>query len=109
MDFHPRANAGPDVEIQLPQNNVTLSGSKSTDDIGISAYKWTYSGCLDIKMTDETTTNVKLSGLKAGLYEILLSVTDTAGQTSYDLVRVRVKPKQSQSKTGILSLTYISV
>jgi hypothetical protein len=32
IDYPPTANAGPDVVIHLPQNEVTLYGNQSTDD-----------------------------------------------------------------------------
>ena len=31
-DYPPTANAGPDIVLFLPQNEVTLNGNKSTDD-----------------------------------------------------------------------------
>jgi dyslexia-associated protein KIAA0319-like protein len=32
IDYPPTANAGPDIVLHLPQNEVTLYGNQSTDD-----------------------------------------------------------------------------
>jgi hypothetical protein len=39
-DYPPKANAGSDVVIHLPQNSVVLYGNLSTDDKGIVSYEW---------------------------------------------------------------------
>jgi len=48
-DYPPRANAGSNVVINLPQNSVTLNGNMSTDDKGIVSYEW-------IKNSDDKLT-----------------------------------------------------
>ena len=40
VDYPPKANAGSNVIIGLPQNSVTLYGNSSTDDKGIASYEW---------------------------------------------------------------------
>lgn len=40
VDYPPKANAGSNVIISLPQNTVTLYGNASTDDKGIDSYEW---------------------------------------------------------------------
>jgi len=40
-DYPPRANAGSNVIISLPQKSVTLYGNSSTDDKKIVSYEWT--------------------------------------------------------------------
>ena len=40
VDYPPKANAGSNVIISLPQNSVTLYGNSSTDDKGIASYEW---------------------------------------------------------------------
>jgi len=39
-DYPPKANAGSDIVIHLPQNSVVLNGNLSTDDKGIISYEW---------------------------------------------------------------------
>lgn len=40
-DYPPEANAGADIIVHLPQNNVTLNGNLSSDDHGITSWEWT--------------------------------------------------------------------
>lgn len=42
-DYPPVANAGPSVVLYLPRNNITLNGSLSSDDKGITSWEWTKS------------------------------------------------------------------
>lgn len=42
-DYPPEANAGNDVIVYLPANNITLNGSMSADDRGIVSWEWTKS------------------------------------------------------------------
>ena len=42
-DYPPEANAGQDVIVYLPRNNLTLNGNLSTDDRGIVSWEWTKS------------------------------------------------------------------
>ena len=49
VDYPPKANAGSNVIVSLPQSAVTLYGNASTDDKGIVSYEW-------IKGSDETLT-----------------------------------------------------
>ena len=43
-DYPPTANAGEDLIIYLPNNQVTLHGNQSSDDHGIVSWEWTRSG-----------------------------------------------------------------
>ena len=49
VDYPPKANAGSNLIVALPQNSVTLYANSSTDDKGIVSYEW-------IKGSDETLT-----------------------------------------------------
>ena len=49
MDYPPKANAGSNVIISLPQKSVTLYGNASTDDKAIVSYEW-------IKKSDDKLT-----------------------------------------------------
>ena len=42
-DYPPEANAGQNVIVYLPCNNLTLNGNLSTDDRGIVSWEWTKS------------------------------------------------------------------
>lgn len=43
VDFPPVANAGPNQEISLPRNSVTVNGNQSSDDYEIVSYEWSLS------------------------------------------------------------------
>ena len=52
-DYPPKADAGSDVVIHLPQDSVILYGNSSTDDKGIKSYEWIKSA--DDKLTADMT------------------------------------------------------
>jgi len=82
----PLANAGPDQTVN-EDTQVTLDGTGSSDNVGITTYTWTF--------TDNTTKTV--TGPKPtytfntpGVYTITLNVTDAAGNWATDTVTVIV-------------------
>jgi parallel beta-helix repeat protein len=83
----PVANAGTNRWIQLG-TVLTLNGTGSTDNVGISNYSWnfTYDG-LNIT-SHENTFNHTFELL--GTYSIILNVTDPAGNWDVDTMRVTV-------------------
>ncbi len=86
----PVADAGPDLEARedVPFN---LSGSRSTDDVGIVSYVWTYKD--DINMALPVTTKgevVEIVLYEPGVYVITLEVTDGDGLTDTDNLTVTV-------------------
>ncbi|XP_045451148.1 dyslexia-associated protein KIAA0319 [Melitaea cinxia] len=94
-DYPPEANAGQDVIIYLPNNNLTLNGSLSTDDHEITSWEWTKSAEDENKAVDMQNTHspyLQLSNLSEGVYTFVLRVTDSSGQTSSADVHVFVKP-----------------
>ncbi|CAG9564693.1 unnamed protein product [Danaus chrysippus] len=94
-DYPPEANAGQDVIIYLPNNNLTLNGSLSTDDHEITSWEWTKSAADENKAVDMQNTHspyLQLSNLSEGVYTFVLKVTDSSGQSSTAEVHVFVKP-----------------
>lgn len=80
--------------LYLPQNNVTLDGSLSTDDHEITAWEWTkdqsdVSKAVD--MQDTRTPTLRLSNLEEGIYTFVLKVTDASNQSNTAKVSVFVK------------------
>ncbi|KPJ18756.1 Dyslexia-associated protein KIAA0319 [Papilio machaon] len=95
IDYPPEANAGQDVIIYLPNNNLTLNGSLSTDDHEITSWEWTKSAEDENKAVDMQNTHspyLQLSNLSEGVYTFVLKVTDSSGQVSTADVHVFVKP-----------------
>ena len=92
QDFPPIADAGDDIEIQLPINKVTLSGDGSSDDIEVVRYQWELlSGdAQTLEIEGEDTANPTVSGLREGPYTFKLTVYDQLGQLDIDEVDITV-------------------
>lgn len=80
--------------LYLPENNVTLNGSLSTDDHEITAWEWTkdpsdVSKAVDMQNT--RTPYLRLSNLEEGIYTFVLKVTDASNQSNTAKVSVFVK------------------
>ncbi len=88
----PVANAGSDIIINLPSTSSTLNGSGSFDSDGIiSTYRWTkISGPLNYNFNDSGLASPTVSGLRTGLYQFQLTVTDNQGATDKDTVKLTV-------------------
>ena len=96
-DYPPKAVAGEDIVIYLPVNNATLNGNQSTDDHEIVTWEWT-----KVKAEGEADLPADISGARSqfltvsnlvqGQYSFVLKVTDEAGQSDEDDVKVYVKP-----------------
>jgi hypothetical protein len=77
----PHAEAGPDQRIERGQN-TTLDGTESTDDVGITRWKWTVTGVGGT--WNFTTPVVVFTPAAAGTYNVTLEVWDAAGRTGTD-------------------------
>jgi hypothetical protein len=90
----PEANAGVDMEVQMPDPAIRLDGLDSYDTDGeIVSYSWSQvSGNAGITITNSTTTTPGIYGVKAGEYIFRLTVIDNDGASSSDDVMVTVLP-----------------
>jgi hypothetical protein len=88
----PVANAGSDIIITLPTNAAILNGSASADPDGsIASYAWSkISGPTQYSIGNTNTATTNVSNLVAGVYSFQLKVTDNAGATALDTVKVTV-------------------
>jgi len=122
MDYPPNANAGEDVIIYYPRSEVTLNGNKSVDDHGIVSWEWTKEKTSDgqeltADITGARTPYLTASHLEQGVYNFLLRVTDSKGQTAEDRVTVYVKPasnlapvaKAGNTQTVSLPVPYVTL
>jgi hypothetical protein len=88
----PVANAGSDFNITLPVNSVNLNATASTDPDGsVTTYLWTkISGPSQFNLGNSGSATTTASNLAAGVYLILLKVTDNQGAISQDTVKIIV-------------------
>ncbi len=87
----PTANAGSNLNITLPTNTVSLSGSGTDPDGTITAYQWIkISGPASSNITNAAAAVTSVTGLTQGVYQFKLIVTDNDGATDTDTVQVTV-------------------
>ncbi|KAL7984462.1 hypothetical protein Chor_003032 [Crotalus horridus] len=104
LDSPPVANAGPDQEISLPQNSVTLNGNQSKDDQKIVSYEWSLSPkskSTVVAMQGVRSPYLQLSSMQEGEYKFQLTVTDLANQKSTAEVTVTVWPGQNKPPAAV--------
>ncbi|AHM59863.1 glycoside hydrolase family protein [Flammeovirgaceae bacterium 311] len=87
----PVANAGPDLNIQLPANSVTINGSGSDADGSVSTYWWTKISGPAAKLSRTTSASMYAYELVAGTYEFELKVTDNDGAVARDRMKLTVR------------------
>jgi hypothetical protein len=96
----PVANAGSSVVIALPANSVTLSGSGSDADGQVVAYQWSQvSGPGSSLIVNPGSAATVVNGLVQGDYIFQLLVTDNAGATGTDTMKVKVTPELTTAQT----------
>ncbi|XP_068951150.1 dyslexia-associated protein KIAA0319 homolog [Petaurus breviceps papuanus] len=102
----PRARASGRHVLVLPNNSITLDGSRSTDDQGIVSYLWIRDGqspaAGDIIHGSDHSASLQLINLVEGVYTFHLKVTDLQGVSDIDTATVEVRP--DPKKTGLVEL-----
>jgi predicted esterase len=89
----PIANAGPNRQITLPANSVTLDGSASSAGPGLTltSYSWTkVSGPASSTIATPNAASTAVNNLTEGIYVFRLTVTDNVGNSSSADVNVTV-------------------
>lgn len=89
-NINPVASAGSDVNIFLPTNLVTLTGSGTDADGTITSFAWTQIAGVAAILSNANTNTLSVSALAAGTYTFRLTVTDNAGGTGISDVNVTV-------------------
>ena len=95
-DDSPSANAGVDRTVDV-NKTAPLSGSVSTDNIGIVNYTWTFDYNGSLVTLYEASPEFFFDIV--GNYTITLNVTDAAGNWDTDSVVIRVIPETEQAPT----------
>ncbi|KAM5158142.1 dyslexia-associated protein KIAA0319 homolog [Mantella aurantiaca] len=92
----PKAHAGGTHVLILPNNSISLDGSKSVDDQGIVSYQWKRDGQSPaagaVMDSSEHKPILQLTNLVEGIYLFHLKVTDTKGESDIDTATVEVRP-----------------
>uniref|UniRef100_G3QUU8 KIAA0319 n=1 Tax=Gorilla gorilla gorilla TaxID=9595 RepID=G3QUU8_GORGO len=103
----PRARAGGRHVLVLPNNSITLDGSRSTDDQEIVSYLWIRDGqspaAGDVIDGSDHGAALQLTNLVEGVYTFHLRVTDSQGALDTDTATVEVQP--DPRKSGLVELT----
>ncbi|HEX6847465.1 MAG TPA: PKD domain-containing protein [Chitinophagaceae bacterium] len=87
----PVANAGSDIEINLPLNSADLNGSASYDPDGqIVSYRWEKQSGPQADIMDAEKNIAKATNLNAGYYEFKLTVTDDKGERDVKIKKISV-------------------
>src|SRR5665213_2816392 len=97
----PNADAGKDQTINLPTNRINLNGSGNDPDGSISSYLWTIiSGPSGSTIGDPSSASTTVSGLKDGVYQFQLQVTDNDGATGTAMMQITVNSAPNISPTA---------
>jgi dienelactone hydrolase len=92
VNHAPVSNAGPDKNITLPTNSMTLAGAGTDTDGSIVSFQWTKVSGGSVTMANMTSATLNLTGLLQGTYVFRLTVTDNDGAINSDDVIVVVNP-----------------
>ena len=89
----PRVEAGPDQNIILPVDFVTVNGSATDPDGTITSFSWVrLSGPNQPDIVTAGSAQTDIKGLVQGVYEFELTVKDDKGDTARDSLLVIVNP-----------------
>ncbi|XP_011500564.1 PREDICTED: dyslexia-associated protein KIAA0319 [Ceratosolen solmsi marchali] len=87
----PKADAGDDITIALPQTEAILNGSRSKDDFKIVFYYWEeIEGPSTVVFTSANKSVTNVTRLTKGDYSFKLTVTDDNGNKDSDLMKLKV-------------------
>ncbi|MGM0581495.1 MAG: PKD domain-containing protein [Bacteroidota bacterium] len=89
-NIKPVADAGPNKEINLPTNSISINGSGSDSDGSISSYSWEKVLGGTATLNNASKPKLEVSNLKAGVYKFELTVKDNDNATHTDLMRLEV-------------------
>ena len=101
----PVANAGRDQRV-LEGSTVMFDGSRSTDNCGVEKYFWNFT--YDGKAQSLEGKKVSFKFDKAGVYVVVLTVVDGAGNRGEDRVVITVEPKVN-IMPGLLSILVLLI
>ncbi len=99
----PQADAGPDINLYLPQNTTVLQGRGTDSDGSIVAYEWKQVSGPVTKTSNPDSIAFKISDMSAGTYVYRFMVTDDKGSTATDEVTITVYGQDINKKPVALA------
>lgn len=94
----PDAQAGADTII-VQGTEFDFDGSGSSDNDQISSFSWTFSDGASIELQGSSPS---YDFNNVGVYEVVLKVTDRAGNVDEDALRITVVPQDDTDQDGLL-------
>ncbi|MCD9017741.1 alpha/beta fold hydrolase [Parachryseolinea silvisoli] len=88
----PIVNAGVDKTLQLPTNQIIITGTASDPEGGAITYAWTKTTGPAATLANATTASLTASALVAGTYVFTLTATDNLGNIATDQMSLVVNP-----------------
>ncbi|UAY51203.1 T9SS type A sorting domain-containing protein [Ferruginibacter albus] len=86
------------LQVVLPLNSVTLTGSGNDSDGTISSYQWTkISGPANGTINNSTSAVATAVNLVVGVYKFMLMVTDNSGAVGRDTIQLTVSPAAARA------------
>jgi PKD repeat protein len=99
----PTAIAGDDQTVQ-PKNPATFDAGSSGDNVGLASYEWDFGdGSTGIGMTTTHTY------FQPGTYTVILTVKDSAGNTSKDTLTVTVLAATEAFPIWIIGIVALAI
>src|SRR4030095_14251530 len=93
------ADANMNIAIELPMNFGILNGDVYGPGRNGASYKWEkVSGPASYFLENPDSLKTKVSNLEKGVYQFQLTVTTNAGQTSTDIMTLKVQDASSLNK-----------
>jgi hypothetical protein len=102
----PVANAGHDLKVPAGKN-IFFNGSLSTDNVAISKFFWNFTYGEKARSLEGITVFFKFD--KPGVYEVVLTVIDAAGNRGEDRVVVTVEPSVNVDFGSLAGLLWMPV
>ena len=85
------ANAGPDMVIYSPQNNIQVTGSGVDSSATITSYAWAMISGTGAAIVSPSSATSAITGLTPGSYIFQLTLTDSLNRTATDTMSVQVE------------------
>ncbi len=93
INQNPTVDAGPDRNVFLPTNSISLTANASDPDGTVVTYEWVKISGPNATLSDPTKAVISITDMVEGTYIFEVTVTDNQGASDNDQVRVYVKPE----------------